>query len=49
MASLLPYRRAGRWGYLHQRQNHYEAVLVITPVDGAWKLTGMDLRSEECI
>ena len=39
----------GHWGHIHKRQNQYEATLVITPVDGSWKLTSLDLVSEERI
>jgi hypothetical protein len=39
----------GHWGHIHKRQNQYEATLVITPVDGTWKLTSLDLVSEERI
>ena len=36
----------GHWGHIHQRQNQYRAQLDITPVDGAWKLTGMTIEEE---
>lgn len=39
----------GHWGHVHQRQNLYEAKLLIAPVDGAWKLTAMEILSEERI
>jgi len=32
----------GHWGHIHQRRNRYEAVLTVQPVDGAWKLTGLE-------
>lgn len=32
----------GHWGHIHQRLNHYEAVLTVKAVDGAWKITGME-------
>jgi hypothetical protein len=35
------------WGHIHQRRNQYEAVLRVEPVDGAWKITGMELLSEQ--
>ena len=37
----------GHWGHVHRRQNQYVARLTIAPVDGAWKLTGLELESEE--
>jgi len=37
----------GHWGHLHQRRNLYQAELDIRPVDGAWKLVGMEILSEE--
>lgn len=37
----------GHWGHLHQRRNAYQAELDIRPLDGAWKLVGMDVLNEE--
>ncbi len=37
----------GHWGHIHQRQNQYEAELRIEPVEGKWKLTGLELISEQ--
>jgi DNA-binding protein Fis len=37
----------GHWGHIHQRRNRYLAHLKIEPVDGKWKITGMDVTSEE--
>jgi hypothetical protein len=37
----------GHWGHLHQRRNQYEARLTIQPVEGSWKLTGLELLSEQ--
>jgi hypothetical protein len=37
----------GHWGHLHQRRNRYRANLTVAPVDGAWKLTGLDILEEE--
>jgi hypothetical protein len=36
----------GHWGHIHQRRNQYEAVLTVKPVDGAWKVTALDLLTE---
>lgn len=37
----------GHWGHVHQRTNAYHANLQISDVDGAWKLTGLEILSEE--
>lgn len=37
----------GHWGHVHQRTNVYHANLSLLPVDGAWKLTRLDILEEE--
>ncbi|MCW5980004.1 MAG: hypothetical protein KIT09_18120 [Bryobacteraceae bacterium] len=37
----------GHWGHIHQRRNQYEAIFRVAPVDGSWKITGMELLTEE--
>jgi hypothetical protein len=37
----------GHWGHIHQRRNQYVADLTIEPVDGVWKITGLELIQEE--
>jgi hypothetical protein len=37
----------GHWGHVHQRRNQYRAQLGITPIDGAWKLTRIEILEEE--
>jgi len=37
----------GHWGHVHKRTNQYVAELGIEPVEGAWKLTGLELLEEE--
>lgn len=37
----------GHWGHLHERRNKYQAELNIRPVEGAWKLVGMEVIQEE--
>jgi hypothetical protein len=37
----------GHWGHIHQRINQYRAEFVVEPLDGQWKMTGMQLLSEE--
>jgi len=39
----------GHWGHVHKRQNQDKSRLVITPIDGVWKLTSLDVTSEERI
>jgi hypothetical protein len=37
----------GHWGHIHQRTNQYEADFEVRPVDGEWKITGMEILQEE--
>jgi hypothetical protein len=37
----------GHWGHIHQRMNQYEALIVVKPVDGKWKITTLELIQEE--
>lgn len=37
----------GHWGHVHQRRNRYRADLTVTPVDGAWRLTRVEILEEE--
>jgi len=37
----------GHWGHVHQRTNGYQARLEISEIDGAWKLTGLEILQEE--
>jgi hypothetical protein len=37
----------GHWGHIHQRRNQYEARFVVKAVDGAWKITDLELLQEE--
>jgi len=37
----------GHWGHVHQRRNGYHAMLEISEIDGAWKLTGLEILEEE--
>jgi hypothetical protein len=36
----------GHWGHIHQRTNQYEARLVVIPIDGAWKITQLEILQE---
>ena len=37
----------GHWGHVHQRRNQYEAEIEVRPVDGAWKITALEVMQEE--
>jgi hypothetical protein len=37
----------GHWGHIHQRTNGYRANLEISEIDGAWKLTGLEILEEQ--
>ena len=37
----------GHWGHIHTRSNAYQALLNVTPVDGVWKLTGVEILDEQ--
>jgi hypothetical protein len=41
--------QVGHWGHVHSRQNRYDAIVTIKPVDGAWKITRLDLLEERRI
>lgn len=38
--------RVGHWGHMHQRINKYKANMTVEPVEGAWKLTGLEVLEE---
>jgi hypothetical protein len=37
----------GHWGHIHTRSNRYEADLEITPSDGVWKLSNLEILDEQ--
>ena len=37
----------GHWGHVHQRVNRYDAELTVEVIDGAWKITELDVLQEE--
>ena len=37
----------GHWGHKHQRINNYDAIINLSPIDGAWKMTELDIIKEE--
>jgi hypothetical protein len=36
----------GHWGHVHTRENLYDAIVTIEAVDGAWKITDMEVLEE---
>lgn len=36
----------GHWGHIHTRKNQYHAIVTVEAVDGAWKITGLELLEE---
>ncbi|MGD8977338.1 MAG: hypothetical protein PVG91_07010 [Gammaproteobacteria bacterium] len=36
----------GHWGHIHERRNEYQADLRLQPIDGAWKLVGVEILDE---
>jgi len=36
----------GHWGHVHQRANQYAARFVVEAIDGAWKITELELLEE---
>ena len=39
----------GHWGHVHRRINRYMADLTVEPVEGSWKLTGLEILEEDRI
>jgi hypothetical protein len=37
----------GHWGHVHTRKNQYEALVTVEPVEGNWKITGLELLEEK--
>ncbi len=38
--------QVGHWGHIHTRQNRYDAIVTIKPVEGAWKIIDLELLEE---
>jgi len=38
--------QVGHWGHIHTRQNRYDAIVTIKPVEGSWKIIDLDLLEE---
>jgi len=45
-ASWIVTGMVGHWGHTHQRVNQYQADLTLSPTDGSWKLTQMNVLEE---
>jgi hypothetical protein len=39
----------GHWGHIHTRENQYDAIITIEPVEGSWKITDLELLEEKRI
>ena len=37
----------GHWGHVHTRRNHYDAVVTVEAIDGAWKITDLEVLEEK--
>jgi len=37
----------GHWGHIHRRKNRYDAELRVQAVDGAWRVTKLELLDEQ--
>jgi hypothetical protein len=37
----------GHWGHSHERTNRYHAVFTVEVIDGAWKITKIEILKEE--
>ena len=36
----------GHWGHVHTRRNQYDAVVTVEAIDGAWKITDLEVLEE---
>jgi hypothetical protein len=39
----------GHWGHVHTRKNQYKAIITVKPLNGVWKITGLELLEEKRI
>ena len=37
----------GHWGHIHTRRNRYDAVVTVEAIDGAWKITDLEVLEEQ--
>ncbi len=33
----------GHWGHIHKRINQYQAIMKVKPVEGSWKMYGLEI------
>ena len=36
----------GHWGHVHTRRNRYDAIVTVEAIDGAWKITDLEVLEE---
>ncbi len=36
----------GHWGHVHVRNNQYRALITLAPIEGSWRITGLQLLQE---
>ncbi len=36
----------GHWGHIHKRINQYQAIMKVKPVEGSWKMYGLEIIEE---
>jgi hypothetical protein len=39
----------GHWGHVHTRHNRYEAIVTVEAIEGAWKITDLNILDEQRI
>ncbi len=39
----------GHWGHVHTRRNRYDALVTVEAIDGAWKITDLEILEEQRI
>lgn len=37
----------GHWGHVHTRRNRYNAIVTVEAINGAWKITDLDVLEEQ--
>ena len=37
----------GHWGHVHQRANQYEAEITVRVIDDTWRITDLEVLTEE--
>ena len=39
----------GHWGHIHKRANEHEALITISPRDGSWKITNIEMIDQQTV